>query len=78
MEEIIATLNSKLRGWATYFRYGSVLRARQKLDRFVYYRMRHFLRRRHQSQTRGVRKWPWDYVFGEMGVVSLDALPRIT
>jgi RNA-directed DNA polymerase len=76
-EEVIATLNRKLRGWATYFRYGSVLRVRQKLDRFIYDRVRNFLRRRHQVTTRGTRRWPWEYVFGELGVVSLNALPRV-
>jgi RNA-directed DNA polymerase len=77
MEEIVATLNMKLRGWATYFRYGSVLRVRRKLDRFVYDRVRNFLRRRHQVTTRGTRRWRWDYVFGELGVVSLNTLPRV-
>lgn len=77
-EEVLAVLNMKLRGWGTYFRYGSVLRARQKLDRFVYDRVRNFLRRRHQVTTRGTRRWPWEHVFGELGVVSLATLPRVT
>jgi RNA-directed DNA polymerase len=77
IDKVLAELNMKLRGWASYFRYGSVLSVRQKLDRFVYDRVRHFLRRRHQVQTRGTRLWPRDYVFGELGVVSLNELPRI-
>ena len=74
LPEVIKTLNHKLRGWATYFRYGSVWRGRQNLDEFVYQRMRGFLRRRHQVQTRATRRYPRRYVFEELGVVSLNAL----
>jgi RNA-directed DNA polymerase len=73
---VVAVLNRKLRGWGNYFRYGSVLRTRQKLDRFVCDRVRHFLRRRNKCPTRGTRRYPWEYVFGDLGVISLNALPR--
>jgi RNA-directed DNA polymerase len=76
IEDVVTVLNHKLRGWATYFRYGSVLRARQNMDRFVYDRMRYFLRRRHQVSSRGTRRFPRVHVFGELGVVSLNGLER--
>jgi RNA-directed DNA polymerase len=76
LPEVIMALNRKLRGWANYFQHGSVLRTRQKLDRFVYDRVRSFLRRRNQVQTRGLRRYPREFVFGELGVVALNALPR--
>jgi RNA-directed DNA polymerase len=74
LPKVIETLNHKVRGWATYFRYGSVWRVRAKLDRFVYERLRGFLRRRHQVQTRANRHFPQRYVFGQLGVLSLKAL----
>ena len=74
LDEIVATLNRKLSGWANYFCYGSVRRVRQNPDEFVYQRMRVFLHRRHQVQTRANRHYPRRYVFAELGVVSLDAL----
>jgi RNA-directed DNA polymerase len=74
LPEVVATLNHKLRGWAMYFRYGSVLRTRQNLDAFVYQRVRGFLRRRHQLQNRGARRFSRRYVFQELGVLSLKAL----
>jgi RNA-directed DNA polymerase len=74
--EIVATLNQKLRGWANYFRYGSVQRVRGNLEQFVYQRVRGFLRRRHQVQTRANRRFSRQYVFGELGVVALTALDR--
>jgi RNA-directed DNA polymerase len=76
LAQVVAVLNRKLRGWGNYFRYGSVLRTRQKLDRFVWERVRHFLAKRHKVRTRGTRRYRWEYVFGELGVVSLNALPR--
>ena len=76
VEEVIATLNLKLRGWANYFRYGSVQHVRNNLDKFVYQRVRGFLRRRHQVQTRANRRFSRRYVFEELGVVSLPGLRR--
>jgi len=73
---VVSTLNRVLRGWAAYFRYGSVLAQRIKLDRFVYTRIRRFLVRRRKVRTAGTRRFPWQYVFGELGVVSMAALPR--
>ncbi len=49
---VVTFLNRKLRGWGNYFRYGSVLRVRQKLDRFVCDRVRHLLRRRNKPNPR--------------------------
>ena len=74
LPEVVATLNHKLRGWASYFRYGSVRRTREKLDDFVYQRVRGFLRRRHQLQNRGARRFSRRYVFQELEVLSLESL----
>ena len=74
LPEVVATLNHKLRGWATYFRYGSVMRTREKLDDFVYQRVRGFLRRRHHVQNRGTHRFARRYVFEELGVLSLESL----
>ena len=73
---VVDVLNRKVRGWGNYFRYGSVLRTRQKLDRFISERVRHFLVRRNKVPTRGVRRYPREYVFGELGVVS-QCSPRL-
>jgi RNA-directed DNA polymerase len=77
IDEVVEQLNRTLRGWANYFRCGSVLRVRQKLDRFLYDRMRYFLARRAKRSTRGTRRYPAAYVFGELGVESLSKLPRV-
>ena len=64
-------LNSLLRGWSTYFGYGSRLSAYRAVDNHVYDRVRHFLARRHNEPGRGTRRFSHDYVHGEGGVMHL-------
>jgi RNA-directed DNA polymerase len=71
---VVADLNRRLRGWATYFTYGSRAGAYQAVDRYVLTRVRQFLRRRHKVPTRGTRRFK--DVFGELGVLSLGSLRR--
>jgi RNA-directed DNA polymerase len=72
--QVVADLNRRLRGWATYFKYGSRARAYQAVDRYVTAAVRQFLRRRHQVPTRGTRRFT--DVYGELGVLSLGTLRR--
>jgi len=69
--EVVADLNSVLRGWAHYFAYGTRLMAYRAVDHYVYERVRHFLRRRHKVPSRGTRRFPAEQVFGELGVFRL-------
>ncbi len=70
-EEVVADLNSVLRGWAHYFAYGTRLMAYRAVEHYVYERVRHFLRRRHKVPSRGTRRFPREQVFGELGVFQL-------
>ena len=72
--KVAASLNRLLRGWAGYFNYGTRSRAYHGIDRHVYDRVRHFLRRRHKVPTRGTRRFSWKTVFGKLGIVNLGAL----
>ena len=64
-------LNRLLRGWSTYFSYGTRLSAYRAIDNHVYDRVRHFLVRRHKVQGRGTQRFSHDAVFGELGVLHL-------
>ncbi|HKD02905.1 MAG TPA: hypothetical protein VKB77_10765, partial [Terriglobales bacterium] len=44
------------------------------VDNYVYESVRHFLRRRHQVQTRGTNRFSIAAVFGELGVLQLGRL----
>ena len=75
-EEVARDLNRTVRGWAAYFSYGSVSKARRAVQGHLYHTVRRFLRRRHSVAGPGFRQFPRTRVFGELGVYSLDTAPR--
>jgi RNA-directed DNA polymerase len=75
-EEVVRSLNRTLRGWAAYFSYGSLAKARHDVQGHLYHTVRRFLRRRHKVAGSGYRQFPETRVFGELGVLSLEHLPR--
>jgi RNA-directed DNA polymerase len=64
-------LNRLLLGWSAYFGYGTRLQAYRAVDQHVYDRVRHFLCRRHNVKGRGTKQFPYDVVFGTLGVLHL-------
>lgn len=64
-------LNRLLRGWTTYFGYGTRLSAYRAIDNHVYDRVRHFLVRRHKVPSHGTGRFPSEAVFGTLGVLRL-------
>jgi RNA-directed DNA polymerase len=69
--EVRHQLNSLLRGWCTYFGYGTRLIAYRAVDNHVYHSVRRFLVRRHKVRSRGTRRFSDEAVFGECGVLRL-------
>lgn len=65
-------LNAVLRGWCQYYSYGWTQPAYRGVERNVYNRVRRFLVCRHKMHSRGIRRFPSERVFGELGVL----LPR--
>jgi RNA-directed DNA polymerase len=64
-------LNSLLRGWSSYFSYGTRLMAYRAIDNHVHDRVRCFLRRRHKVQGAGTRRFAADHIYGTLGVLRL-------
>jgi RNA-directed DNA polymerase len=75
-EDIRDELNSMLLGWSAYFSYGTYRSARRGLGYYVYERVRDFLVRRHKVRGRGTYRFSYERVYGELGVVRTDRLPR--
>jgi RNA-directed DNA polymerase len=75
-EAVARTLNHTVRGWAAYFSYGSVSKARHVVELHLYHTVRGFLRRRHKVAGAGFRQFPAARVFGELGVFCFDTAPR--
>jgi len=69
-EEVARDLNRAVRGWAAYFCYGSVAKARHSVALHLYSTVRRFLRRRHKVAGSGYRQFPIQDVFGKLGVLS--------
>ena len=74
--EVRDKLNRSLRGWSNYFGYGSRSKAYRSVDHYVFERVRRFLVRRHKVQGRGNRRFPFDVIHRELGVLCLQRLPR--
>ena len=74
--EVRDKLNRSLRGWSNYFGYGSRSKAYRSVDQYVIERVRSFLARRHKVQGRGNRRFTFDVIHRELGVLCLQRLPR--
>ncbi len=69
--EIRNELNAVLRGWSAYFSHGARYKAHTAIDNHVVQNVRGFLTRRHKVHTRGTRRFSYEAIFGEFGVLSL-------
>jgi RNA-directed DNA polymerase len=69
--EVRGQLNRLLRGWSTYFCYGTRTPTYRAVDNHVYERVRRFLVRRHKVPSRGTGLFPREAVFGALGVLHL-------
>jgi RNA-directed DNA polymerase len=75
-KEVTRDVNRILRGWGSYFSYGTVSRAYWWVDAFVLQRARNFLVRRHKVSGRGTRRYPAEKIFGNGGLICLAAERR--
>jgi RNA-directed DNA polymerase len=70
-EEMVGDLNLLLKGWANYFRLGSVSKAYESVDSHVRNRLRQWLRRKHKVKGRGTPQFPDNYLYQQLGVIRL-------
>jgi RNA-directed DNA polymerase len=75
--EVQARLNRLLGGWSAYFSYGSLATAHQAVDRHVFDRVLAFLRRRHNTPSRGVRRFSRE-IYGSPGVLVLNRVRKVS
>jgi group II intron reverse transcriptase/maturase len=70
--ERVATLNRILLGWRGYFARGMFWKAFRAVDRHVWGRLRRWLCRKHTVRRPGGDIYPLEYLYGELGLVSLE------
>lgn len=72
VEDVVQDVNSFLRGWVGYFRYGNSARPFDKIDRYAITRLSLFVAKRHRAPTR----YGWKLVAYEspnrMGLINLN------
>jgi len=75
-EQLVKLLNRKLQGWANYFRLGPVTPAYWIVDRRANYRLRQWLRRKHQVESKGIKQFSNRFLYDALGLIRLNRLTR--
>jgi group II intron reverse transcriptase/maturase len=75
--DLVRTINQRLAGWANYFQLGSVSQAYNVVDRHTKYRLRKWLRWKHQVGHRRMAQFTDSYLYQALGLICLPRLPRI-
>jgi group II intron reverse transcriptase/maturase len=70
-EDVIRNVNKVARGWVGYFRYGNCTKALSSLRRYLVYRIRIYLRRKHRYRGFGYKAYPDRYYFESLGVYEV-------
>jgi hypothetical protein len=66
----VGGINRVARGWANYFGYGTLWKTYANLERFLQRRLRRWLVHKHKVETRGERRYPAPYIYGELGLFN--------
>ncbi len=78
LDEVVAAVNRKLRGWSRYFSVGMLEPAYRTVDRYTEALFRQFLVRRHKVPGRGNRPFSNRYLYEELGLVRLEDRRRMS
>ena len=67
----VAEINRKLKGWANYFRHGTVRQAYRLVDNHLRYRLRRWLKAKSKVRGPGEARFPKGYLYEDLGLYSL-------
>lgn len=70
---MVASLHRLLVGWSNYFCLGAVSSVYRGVDQHTRYRLRQWLLRKHQGQSRpGVMRFPNEHLYETLGLIRLE------
>jgi RNA-directed DNA polymerase len=75
-EGMVTRLNQKLGGWANYFCLGPVTPAYRFIDRYTTTRLRRWLCKKHRQRSGGIKRYPDEYLYQQLGLIRLPLLPQ--
>jgi group II intron reverse transcriptase/maturase len=70
-EDVIRRVNEVARGWVGYFRFGNCTKAMSLFKRYLVYRMRIYLRRKHHYRSFGYKAFPDRYYYDSLGLYEV-------
>jgi hypothetical protein len=71
---LIARLNRVVRGWANYFRLGTVTAAYRRVTAYLHFRVRQWLVRKHKQRGPCLKQYTADYLQAALGLYRLERL----
>ena len=74
VEKRVEEVNRVVRGWCGYFDQGPVGAEYQMLTRYIAWRFRRWLEKKHRLRTRGTRRFRYAYLFDALGLIKPSAL----
>jgi len=70
-EVVIQRVNKVVRGWVGYFHYGNCAKELSNLKKYLVWRIRIYLRRKHHFNGYGYKAFPDDYYYQTLGLYNI-------